>query len=278
MNVRRISPDDRDLVQAWAVDEIDLDECAGVIDVDGGRAVLWRDGVHPLTEREERQFVPLWGRPVEDWHDLLEASLGALPDGVDQIRVEVRRSEHDGALGEALRASGFVDQILRIRKEIDASGQPALPHGVTIRLLEDGEEDFAVRCVGMAITQALDAPVPASRVRQFTRDWLADGWSSQALRSYVVVAHGNPVAHALVSLDGAVGELVDVVVPDADQRSQGWSRVLSAFVEARLAHEGASLLGGTVVTPDGVCPDQLVANLSRAGWWIETVSVIRKNG
>ncbi|MFE6915477.1 hypothetical protein [Streptomyces rubiginosohelvolus] len=278
MNVREVCPDDRDRVRAWITDETDLDDCDGVISADGGSAVLWRDGVHPLTERWERQFLPLGERPIEDWHDLLEASLGALSGDIGQVRVEIRRSAHEGALGEALRSAGFTDQILRIRKDVRVAEEPVLPSGATVRLLSRGEEHFAVHCVSLAITQALDAPVPDSRVREFTRNWLDEGWSSGTLRSYVVVAHGDPVAHALVSLDGAVGELVDLVVPDAHQRSHGWSRMLSTFVETRLALEGASLLGGTVVTPDGVHPDQLVANLSRSGWWIETVSMIRKSG
>ncbi|MEV3950596.1 hypothetical protein AB0K57_23530 [Streptomyces halstedii] len=279
MNVREISLADRDRVRAWTAHEASLDECAdGVITDDGESAVLWGDGMHPLTERWERQIVPLGERPIEDWHDLLKASLRSLPGDIGQVRVEIRRSAHEGALGEALRAAGFVDQILRIRKNIDVPEEPGLPSGVAIRLLTDGEEQFAVHCVCLAITQALDAPVPAAHVRQFTRNWLDEGWSSGTLRSYVVVAHGDLVAHALVSLDGTVGELVDLVVPDAHQRSNGWSRVLSAFVETRLACEGASQLGGTVVTPDGVRPDQLVASLSRSGWWIETVSMIRKSG
>ncbi|OPF81403.1 hypothetical protein VT50_0210045 [Streptomyces antioxidans] len=276
MNIRDITPADLDRLRALAPDDTHIDGHAGVIGTSVDHAVLWRDGVHPLTDRRERQFVQLADRPPVHWQDLLRAALAALPHDISQVRVEVRPSDHGGAFGDALRASGFVDQILRIRKDIADIAEPDLPAETCIRQLAAGEEHFAVHCVSRAITQALDAPVPPSRVSQFVSDWLNDGWSAQTLRSYVVECAGVLVAHALVSLDGSAGELVDVVIPNDDQRSRGWSRVLSTFVEARLSREGVSLLGGTVVTPNGVYPNQLVKNLTRAGWRVESVSMIRK--
>jgi hypothetical protein len=278
MNVRDVTPADLDRLRALAPDDTDFDGRAGVISAAADQAVLWRDGVHPLTDRQERQFVPLADPPPDHWHNLLRAALAALPHDISQVRIEVGPSDHNGALGDALRASGFVDQILRIRKDITAVAEPDLPPDTRIRQIASGEEHFAVHCVSRAITQALDTPVPASRVRQFVSDWLNDGWSAQTLRSYIVECGGPLVAHALVSLDGSAGELVDVVIPDDAQRSKGWSRLLSTFVEARLAREGVSSLGGTVVTPDGVYPSQLVENLERAGWRVESVSMIRKSG
>ncbi len=277
MNIRGITPADLDRLRALAPDDTDIDGHAGVIGTSGDHAVLWRDGVHPLTDRRERQLVQLADPPPDQWHDLLRAALAALPHDMSQVRVDVRPSDHGGALGDALRASGFVDQILRIRKDVAAVAEPDLPADTRIRQLAPGEEHFAVHCVSRAITQALDAPVPPSRVNQFVSDWLNDGWSARTLRSYIVECAGVLVAHALVSLDGPAGELVDVVIPDEGQRSKGWSRLLSTFVEARLSREGVSLLGGTVVTPDGVYPSQLVENLTRSGWRVESVSMIRKS-
>lgn len=277
MNVREITSDDVDLLYGLAPDDEELDGNEGFIDISGANAMLWRDGVHPLTELRERQFFRFLGPPTASWINLLRAALAVLPDDISQVRVEVSQSDHAGALGDALRASGFVDQILRIRKKIAATAERALPDDTVIRRLAPAEEGFAVHCVSRAITQALDTPVPVSRVEQFASDWMKEGWSSQALRSYVVVSGGVLVAHALVSLEGAGGELVDVVVPDDDQRSKGWSRELSAFVEADLAREGVSTLDGTVVTPDGVHPNGLLANLAQSGWWIDSVSMIRKS-
>ncbi|MCX4749342.1 hypothetical protein OG455_28190 [Kitasatospora sp. NBC_01287] len=254
-------------------------------------AILWRDGTHPLTGHHERQFFQLLegagtDRPptTPEWGELIGRAERLAPAGTDRLQAEIGSAERAGQLGAALLAAGFRDQILHTHKTLAVPGgeEPAgLRSGAVLRALRDDELWFAVACVRRAIVQALAAPVEGRRVTEFVTSWL-NTIDHENLRSYVVEHRGRPVAHALVSLTQArhrpapEASLIDVMVPDAEQRGHGWSRLLTGWIGTTLAREGVRDLRATVVVPDGDYPHALVRDLRQAGWWVESVSMTKE--
>jgi len=285
--------------------EEDLADCdAGLVALDADdvvtQAVLWRDNSHPITDQCGRLFAALLESPPESEHatapdnaralrELLEAACADLPDEINQLRADISAHEQAGVLGEVFARAGFQEHNLVVRKLVTAPGpSAALPPGAVFRPLDrdnEAEFAFAVGCIRTSIGQGLATePVgeaEGGRLAEYTEAWL-DGIDGETLRSYVIEHEGELVAHALVSMTPAwcsaerEAMIVDILVPDAEQKGHGWSRLLTAQIERLVAQEGVRSLTATVAALGGVRPRALLDNLQRAGWRVDTVTVLKR--
>ena len=267
------------------------------------QAVMWQDGTHPITNDRARLFFhllesrdrddPAAPRDAHALRTLLGVACGNLPADIDELQADIAAHERAGELGEILTEAGFRDHNLFVRKLVaapDADAAPQLPPGAVFRPLNPHNEDefeFAVDCLRYSILQGMEtapetAPEPEyDRVTRYVESWLrtVDG---DALRSFIIEYEGAPVAHALVSLTPAwqsaerEAMIVDIVVPDTGQRNHGWSRLITSQIEQVVARDGIRSLAATVGALGGRRPQALLDNLSRAGWWIDSVSMLKR--
>ncbi|MBR7826935.1 hypothetical protein KDK95_11525 [Actinospica sp. MGRD01-02] len=299
MHFRTVGPGHSSALRDLAAEEDLLDYDSGLVALDGNgvvtEAILWQDSSHPITDQRGRLLAALHGSPPESENAqalraLVEAACADLPDEITQLRADISAHEQAGVLGGLLAQAGFEEHNLVVRKLVtQQTHSPAeLPPGAVFRMLDrdnEAEFAFALGCIRASIGQGLATePVGEAedgRIAEYTEAWL-DGIDGEVLRSYVIEYERELVAHALVSMTpaerGAESEamIVDVLVPDARQKGHGWSRLLTARIEHLVAQEGVRSLAATVAALRGVRPQALLDNLQRAGWWVDTVTVLKR--
>lgn len=237
-------------------------------------AVLWVDGVHPITGTLERhwQDIVVRGRQPAALRRVLVASLlRARDEGVAVVRAELSDRAAD-MLADALHDLDFRDHYLISRKQVAACQLDA-----QCRLSRPEDREFAAECLTAAICNGLDEQVEISVVGTYVDRHLSTYDQDQLLSIVAQDEHGH-AAHAAVRLVrsrfGADHEasLLDIFVPES-RRGQGWARRLGSHVEHYLHERGVTRLEGSVVTGHRPPDPALMTNLAANGWWLDRRSM-----
>jgi hypothetical protein len=258
-----------------------LESLDGVIErADGSveAALLWGDGHHPLGDSLERHLVEVACAPdrAAAASTLLdEAVRRARADGVDLLRVRLPARGLGQVLAPQLVARGFFRHYHAVRRVTGAE----LPecNGWEWHRTRREERAFVYDCLAAATANGHVGPPADGALAARMRALVLSRYRLLHARNRISVVaslEGRPVSHALVELGparygrGCDAFLVDVFVA-RDQGGGGWARRLGAVALELAKRAGAARVDSIVSlvgTPD---PETLLANLGRAGWWID---------
>jgi GNAT superfamily N-acetyltransferase len=202
--------------------------------------------------------------------------LARLPTDLD-VRVELPAGPSTAALRDAVRSSGFREEVLTVRRAADAAARRG---DWSLRAAGPDDANFVVDCLAIAVRRGLFGRAAAVDVGEWVgKRWPAPG--SPDVECVVAELDGRPVGHAyaLIGLDryspAESAHVIDVfVLPEA--RGRGCSQALTAELSRRLAARGVPDMESEVALSGGGDTTGLLAGLQKAGWRVDRAWWIRE--
>ncbi|HEV7658118.1 MAG TPA: GNAT family N-acetyltransferase [Mycobacteriales bacterium] len=229
---------------------------------------------HPVTDQADRRLEGLCVDPSAA--DAVAELLARLPTDLD-VRVELPAGPSTAALRDAVRSSGFREEVLTVRRAADAAARRG---DWSLRAAGPDDANFVVDCLAIAVRRGLFGRAAAVDVGEWVgKRWPAPG--SPDVECVVAELDGRPVGHAyaLIGLDryspAESAHVIDVfVLPEA--RGRGCSQALTAELSRRLAARGVPDMESEVALSGGGDTTGLLAGLQKAGWRVDRAWWIRE--